>query len=153
MSKGTNFIKQSYIVSDTFPFKWINKKWKEGFFVTSMAAAGSLWAIVMSRGSNYSDQVVELDFRYPNEGRHQRWNSGYRITATAARVIRPLLFSVCQGRSLKMNRRRHFVLLLFLVHMSGRRGRRTFILHLSVMDEQYHKGSDLSLGLLQTHCK
>ncbi|XP_030464584.1 casein kinase 1-like protein HD16 [Syzygium oleosum] len=84
MSKGTQYLQQSYKVSDSFPFKWINKKWKEGFYVTSMGTAGSRWAIVMSRGAGYSDQVVELDFLYPSEGIHRRWDSGYRITATAA---------------------------------------------------------------------
>lgn len=48
---------QSYKVSDSFPFKWINKKWKEGFHVTSMATAGTRWAVVMSRNSGFSDQV------------------------------------------------------------------------------------------------
>lgn len=38
--QGTPYSQQSYKVSDSFPFKWINKKWKEGFFVTSMATAG-----------------------------------------------------------------------------------------------------------------
>lgn len=84
MSKGTTFTQQSYKVSDTFPYKWINKKWREGFHVTAMATSGSRWAVVMSRGANYSGQVVELDFLYPSEGIHQRWDSGYRITATAA---------------------------------------------------------------------
>ncbi|KAK6912755.1 Protein kinase domain [Dillenia turbinata] len=84
MSKGTQFLQQSYKVSDSFPFKWINKKWREGFYVTSMATAGSRWAVVMSRGAGFSDQVVELDFLYPSEGIHRRWDSGYRITATAA---------------------------------------------------------------------
>ncbi|RRT79218.1 hypothetical protein BHE74_00028262 [Ensete ventricosum] len=49
MSKG--------LVSESFPFKWINKKWKEGFHVTSMTTAGSRWGIVMSRNSGYSEQV------------------------------------------------------------------------------------------------
>ncbi|XP_027067690.2 casein kinase 1-like protein HD16 [Coffea arabica] len=84
MSKGTMYNQQSYKVSDSFPFKWINKKWKEGFHVTSMATAGTRWAVVMSRNSGFSDQVVELDFLYPSEGIHKRWDSGYRITATAA---------------------------------------------------------------------
>ncbi|KAK3410914.1 casein kinase 1-like protein HD16 [Eucalyptus grandis] len=84
MSKGTQYLQQSYKVSDSFPFKWINKKWKEGFYVTSMGTAGSRWAIVMSRGAGFSEQVVELDFLYPSEGIHRRWDSGYRITATAA---------------------------------------------------------------------
>ncbi|KAK4746278.1 hypothetical protein SAY87_012590 [Trapa incisa] len=50
---------QSYKVSESFPFKWINKKWKEGFHVTSMTRAGSRWGVVMSRNSGYSDQVVD----------------------------------------------------------------------------------------------
>ncbi|KAF2285337.1 hypothetical protein GH714_000120 [Hevea brasiliensis] len=81
---GTQYLQQSYKVSDSFPFKWINKKWREGFYVTAMATAGSRWAIVMSRGAGFSDQVVELDFLYPSEGIHRRWDSGYRITSTAA---------------------------------------------------------------------
>ncbi|CAO2197657.1 unnamed protein product [Urochloa humidicola] len=84
MSKGTAYTQQSYKVSDTFPYKWINKKWRDGFYVTSMATAGSRWAVVMSRNAGFSDQVVELDFLYPSEGIHKRWDSGYRITATAA---------------------------------------------------------------------
>ncbi|GFY98938.1 protein kinase family protein [Actinidia rufa] len=84
MSKGTQYSQQSYKVSDSFPFKWINKKWREGFHVTSMATAGSRWAVVMSRNAGFSDQVVELDFLYPSEGIHRRWDTGYRITSTAA---------------------------------------------------------------------
>ncbi|KAK1411998.1 hypothetical protein QVD17_32905 [Tagetes erecta] len=84
MSRGTQYCQQSYKVSDAFPFKWINKKWREGFHVTSMATAGARWGVVMSRNSGFSDQVVELDFLYPSEGVHRRWNKGYRITSTAA---------------------------------------------------------------------
>ncbi|CAK7356749.1 unnamed protein product [Dovyalis caffra] len=84
MSKGTSYMQQSYKVSDSFPYKWINKKWKEGFYVTAMATSGSRWGIVMSRGAGFAKQVVELDFLYPSEGIHRRWDSGYRITATAA---------------------------------------------------------------------
>jgi hypothetical protein len=57
MLAGTPYTQQSYKVSDSFPFKWINKKWKEGFYVTSMATSGSRWAIVMSRNAGFSDQV------------------------------------------------------------------------------------------------
>ncbi|KAJ8570510.1 hypothetical protein K7X08_037482 [Anisodus acutangulus] len=84
MSKGTPYTQQSYKVSESFPFKWINKKWKEGFHVTSMTTAGSRWGVVMSRNAGYSEQVVELDFLYPSEGIHRRWESGYRITSMAA---------------------------------------------------------------------
>jgi len=54
---GTQYAQQSYKVSDSFPFKWINKKWKEGFYVTAMATAGSRWAAVMSRNAGFSAQV------------------------------------------------------------------------------------------------
>ncbi|KAF3963703.1 hypothetical protein ACB098_05G042700 [Castanea mollissima] len=84
MSKGTHYVQQSYKVSESFPYKWINKKWREGFFVTTMATSGNRWGIVMSRGAAFSRQVVELDFHYPSEGIHRRWDYGYRITATAA---------------------------------------------------------------------
>ncbi|MBA0561442.1 hypothetical protein Golob_018270 [Gossypium lobatum] len=57
MSKGTPYTQQSYKVSESFPFKWINKKWKEGFHVTSMTTAGSRWGVVMSRNAGFSDQV------------------------------------------------------------------------------------------------
>lgn len=55
---GTPYTQQSYKVSDTFPYKWINKKWRDGFYVTSMATAGSRWAVVMSRNAGFSDQVA-----------------------------------------------------------------------------------------------
>ncbi|KAL6568192.1 Casein kinase 1-like protein hd16 [Orobanche hederae] len=84
MSRGTQFVQQSYKVGDSFPFKWMNKKWREGFYVTSMATSGSRWAVIMSRTNAFSDQVVELDFLYPSEGIHRRWDNGYRITAIAA---------------------------------------------------------------------
>ena len=63
-------------MSDSFPFKWINKKWKEGFYVTSMATSHTRWAVVMSRNAGFIDQCVELDFQYPSEGIHRRWDAG-----------------------------------------------------------------------------
>lgn len=54
---GTPYTQQSYKVSESFPFKWINKKWKEGFHVTSMTTAGNRWGVVMSRNAGFSDQV------------------------------------------------------------------------------------------------
>lgn len=62
ISSGTQYTQQSYKVSDSFPFKWINKKWREGFHVTSMATAGSRWGVVMSRNAGFSDQVCCLLF-------------------------------------------------------------------------------------------
>ncbi|CAL5359780.1 unnamed protein product [Camellia sinensis] len=48
---------QMFLVGESFPFKWINKKWREGFYVTAMATAGSRWPIVMSRRAGFFDQV------------------------------------------------------------------------------------------------
>ena len=48
MSKGTKFTQQSYKVSDSFPYEWIKKKWKESFSITAMATAGGVpWSIVL----------------------------------------------------------------------------------------------------------
>eukprot|EP00955_Chlamydomonas_euryale_P100248 365271-Chlamydomonas_euryale.AAC.7 len=66
--------------------QWINKKWKEGFYVTSMTTSHTRWAVVMSRNAGFVDQCVELDFQYPSEGIHRRWDAGFRITACAATV-------------------------------------------------------------------
>jgi hypothetical protein len=57
---GTPYTQQSYKVSEQFPYKWINKKWKEGFHVTSMATAGNRWGVVMSRNSGYASQVIRI---------------------------------------------------------------------------------------------
>uniref|UniRef100_A0A2P2MPY5 non-specific serine/threonine protein kinase n=2 Tax=Rhizophora TaxID=40030 RepID=A0A2P2MPY5_RHIMU len=100
MSKGTQYTQQSYKVSDSFPFKWINKKWREGFHVTSMATAGTRWGIVMSRNAGFSNQVVELDFLYPSEGIHRRWDNGYRITSTAATLDQAALILSVPRRKL-----------------------------------------------------
>lgn len=100
MSKGTQYTQQSYKVSDSFPYKWINKKWREGFHVTSMATSGSRWCVVMSRNAGFSDQVVELDFLYPSEGIHRRWDTGYRITAMAATLDQSALILSVPKRKL-----------------------------------------------------
>ena len=84
MSQGSPYSQPSYKGSDSFPFQWINKKWKEGLFATSMSTSGGRWAVVMSRNAGFVDQCVELDFQYPSEGIHKRWDLGFRITACAA---------------------------------------------------------------------
>jgi len=77
MSKGTPYTQKSYKFNDYFPFKWIGKKWKEGFSVTLMTTFGSRWVIVMSRNAEFLNHVVELDFLYSSEGIHRRWENGY----------------------------------------------------------------------------
>ena len=75
-------------VSDSFPFKWINKKWKEGFYVTSMATSHTRWAVVMSRNAGFIDQCVELDFQYTSEGIHRRWDAGSTFSQTCLTAVK-----------------------------------------------------------------
>jgi hypothetical protein len=59
MSIRERYTQQSYKVT-IFSLKWINKKWRDGFSVTSMATAGAKWAVVMSRNAGFSEQVAIL---------------------------------------------------------------------------------------------
>ena len=52
------------IFSESFPYKWINRKWKELFHVTSKATAGNRWGGVMSRNSGYSNQAITIACPY-----------------------------------------------------------------------------------------
>ncbi|THU49682.1 hypothetical protein C4D60_Mb06t12110 [Musa balbisiana] len=75
---GTQYTQQSYKVSESFPFKWINKKWKEGFHVTSMATAGTRWGIVMSRNAGFSDQRLDLFALLSHRARREKtWLSPF----------------------------------------------------------------------------
>jgi len=60
MILGTLYTQQSYKVRDSFPFKWISRKWKEGFCVTSMATVGNQWAVIMSWNAGFSNKVIFL---------------------------------------------------------------------------------------------
>ncbi|ESR40128.1 hypothetical protein CICLE_v10025028mg [Citrus x clementina] len=136
MSKGTQYLQQSYKVSDAFPFKWINKKWREGFYVTAMATSGSRWGVVMSRGAGFSDQAFIV----------------VGIVDIALQPLqqlgtRPLLFLVSQGENLLMKPKKLFELQLFLVHMSRRNGQRIFILHPYVTDERFRRVSHSLFGI------
>jgi outer membrane protease len=51
----TMYTQQSFKVSNTFPYKWINKKWRDSFYVTSMTTTGSRWAVVVSHNAGFSD--------------------------------------------------------------------------------------------------
>ncbi|KAK9290573.1 hypothetical protein L1049_008743 [Liquidambar formosana] len=73
MSKGTPYTRQSYKVSESFPFKWINKKWREGF---------------QCHIDDYRRQPLGCgnvkELWIFSAGIHRRWESGYRITSMAA---------------------------------------------------------------------
>ncbi|KAF8023215.1 hypothetical protein BT93_F0655 [Corymbia citriodora subsp. variegata] len=48
MSKGPQNLRQSYCTTNTFPYRWIKRKWALGTCVTVMATLGSNWVVVMS---------------------------------------------------------------------------------------------------------
>ncbi|EXC36402.1 hypothetical protein L484_001313 [Morus notabilis] len=91
MSKGTRFLRQHIVVSDSFPYEWIINQRKNGCYVTAMATSEKRWAIVASEGAGFSKQVVEVHSKYPSEHVRGRWDSGYDITATAANADRVAL--------------------------------------------------------------
>jgi hypothetical protein len=109
---------------------------------------------------------VELDFLYPSEGIHRRWDSGYRITSTAATYDQAaLVLSIPRKKPtdetqetlrtsdfpsthVKVNTAVDCsVSIVFSNHESlyltcyfcRKNGRRTSILHLFVMEEQFHE--------------
>eukprot|EP00747_Dinoflagellata_sp_TGD_P148131 gnl/TRDRNA2_/TRDRNA2_176882_c2_seq1.p1 gnl/TRDRNA2_/TRDRNA2_176882_c2~~gnl/TRDRNA2_/TRDRNA2_176882_c2_seq1.p1 ORF type:complete len:607 (-),score=-38.17 gnl/TRDRNA2_/TRDRNA2_176882_c2_seq1:73-1893(-) len=84
MSGGTTFTEQDHTVSEKFPFSWVKERWKNGFFITSMAATDTHWAVIVSRNTRFKKQCIELDFHYPSEGVHKRWSTDFRITSSAA---------------------------------------------------------------------
>ncbi|KAI3821636.1 hypothetical protein L1987_09205 [Smallanthus sonchifolius] len=122
MSKGTQFLQQSYKVRNR-------------------------WAIVMSRGAGFSDQVVELDFLYPSEGIHKRWDAGYRITSTAVTLDQMAFVLSIPRRKPADETQEHFAHPHFLAHMLRKNGQGICILPLCVMVKPSHEQSQFSLDL------
>ncbi len=87
-------------MSDSFPFEWIKKKWREGFHVTAMATAGPQWAVVMSRNAGFQAQCVELDFQYSSEGIHRRWDEGAPRSIGRVNPLRSTLNPLVHNRDL-----------------------------------------------------
>ncbi|KAK6140791.1 hypothetical protein DH2020_025472 [Rehmannia glutinosa] len=147
------YYQQSYKVSESFPIKWINKKWKEGYHITAMATAGTRWAIIMSRGAGFTRQVVELDFLYPSEGIHKRWNAGYRITSTAATpdqtaVVLSIPRKKSRDEAQETLRTTDFPNMLAFT--CRRNGLDFFILHLCAMGELYLDASGFCWDFLES---
>ena len=78
--------------SSPFPIKWISEKWRDGYYITSMAHFQTCWAIAMSKNSGFVDQIVELDFQHPSEG-YLKWATGGKAFALAC-----TLPQVCLGQ-------------------------------------------------------
>ena len=50
---GTLYAQQSYKLNYAVPFEWIDKKWTEGFYATSMATTGSRLAVFILQCYTY----------------------------------------------------------------------------------------------------
>jgi hypothetical protein len=84
---GAHSYEQRYRLHDGYPFEWMVAKRAAGFSVTSMAAFGGCFLVVVSRlpgSASSSTQALEMDFCYPSEPIHQLWNTGMRLRLIAA---------------------------------------------------------------------
>jgi hypothetical protein len=126
---------------------------------------------------------VELDFLYPSEGIHRRWENNYRITATAAtpdqaafilsvprrkppdetqETLRTSDFPSTHVKVEIVHLIFMYFLLITLLHAyliyfrCRKNGRRTSILHLFLMGEQFHEWLiffDTPADIILTFCK
>jgi SpoVK/Ycf46/Vps4 family AAA+-type ATPase len=74
------FDESGYQQSDSIPDKYIDKRWKEGFYITSAAFGVGKWAIVTSKGSGYTDQIWRTRVNFPEEEIRAGWSEKKDIT-------------------------------------------------------------------------
>ena len=58
MAKNTEYIQQSFSLTDEWPEEWIDAKTKQGFAITSLSRSEKEWLIVMSQGSGITGQTI-----------------------------------------------------------------------------------------------
>jgi len=63
--------------------EWIEKKLREGFYITSIAGGTDSYVVVASKGTDYTDQQYEIMSPWPEPWVKQKWGDGYRITELA----------------------------------------------------------------------
>lgn len=83
---GSSTYQQRYRLHDRYPHEWIAEKRGLGFSVTTIAAFGASFLIVVSMlpSRERREQTVEMDFCYPSEPIHMHWNAGLRLRLLAA---------------------------------------------------------------------
>lgn len=61
-NKGTDFwnYRYHYNVADSRLRQHVDKGNEDGLFISSVASAGNLWALIMDAGTGFSFQVYEL---------------------------------------------------------------------------------------------
>ena len=89
--RGMSTLPMTLQVAESFPIKWINTKWTEGYYITSMAYFQGKWVFIMSKNAGFVDQHVELDFQHPSEG-YLKWATGGTVPALAC-----TLFQLCMN--------------------------------------------------------
>ena len=78
-------------VSGPFPVTWISRKWRDGYYITSLAHFETCWAIVLSKNAGLVDQFVELDFQHPSEG-YLKWATEGTVPVLACNLLQ-----ICMG--------------------------------------------------------
>ena len=89
--RGMSTLPMTLQVAESVPIKWINTKWTEGYYITSMAYFQGKWVFIMSKNASFVDQHVELDFQHPSEG-YLKWATGGTVPALAC-----TLFQLCMN--------------------------------------------------------
>jgi hypothetical protein len=81
-SSGTVYGAQTVSPARTpvFPESWVNSKWKDGYFITSMAFGNGGWLVVMTKGANYLDQKLITADQVDELLVGQKKQEGYIIT-------------------------------------------------------------------------
>lgn len=80
MSRNAGYILQTYLSTPSFPAEEVNKKWNEGYRITSVAQGDGLWHVVMSNPSGLNGQGFIIADTVPLDRIEEMWDNGFAIT-------------------------------------------------------------------------
>ncbi|CAI0441399.1 unnamed protein product [Linum tenue] len=73
-----------YNVADTRLSEHVEKGYRDGLFISSVASCSNLWALIMDAGTGFSAQVYELSPQFlDKEWIMEQWEKNYYISAVA----------------------------------------------------------------------
>lgn len=73
-----------YNVAQTRIEQHVEKGNDDGLYISSVACAQELWALIMDAGTGFNDQVYELSHQFlPKDWVMQKWEEGFYITCLA----------------------------------------------------------------------
>ncbi len=67
-----------------FPREKVDKRWEEGYYITSSCYSSAGWAIVMSQTDRWSNQTYKVSTDWPDQWIQERRALGYFITSVAS---------------------------------------------------------------------